>query len=86
MAIMTRCRMPPEMFAEPLARRRHLHVLENPQGFALRRLPSEPAMVDQRLRDLETDRQRGVQARHRLLKDHRQGVAANLAHPFVGQT
>ena len=66
-------REPMRIFVEALARRRHLHALENAQSFALRRVAAESTMVDQRLRDLESDREHGVQARHRLLKDHGQG-------------
>ena len=42
-------------------------------------------MDAQRLGDLQSDRQDRIERGHRLLEDHRDVAAANLAHLFVGQ-
>ena len=47
---------------------------------AQRRLVVEPLVQGQGLGDLPADRQHRVQRRHRLLKDHRNVVAAHVAH------
>ena len=41
---------------------------------------SERSVVSQRLRDLEPDRQHGIERGHRFLEDHRDRVAADLLH------
>ena len=45
----------------------------------------EPLMHPQRLADLAADRQHRIEARHRLLEDHRNVVAADRAHLAFGQ-
>ena len=46
---------------------------------------AETLMDHQRLADLTADRQHRVEARHRLLEDHRDVVAADRAHLAIGQ-
>jgi hypothetical protein len=70
------------IFIEPLRRRRNAHPLENAQRFLLCLRAIETPVIDQRLGDLETEREHGIQARHRLLEDHRDRVAAYLPHLF----
>ena len=53
---------------------------------ALARLSSRPPLVKHDgLADLPSDRVNGVQTRHRLLEDHRDGVPAYVAHIALGQ-
>ena len=46
---------------------------------------TQPGVQPQRFADLVAHREDRVQRRHRLLKDHRDIVSANLAHFFVGK-
>src|SRR5271166_48859 len=73
------------IFVEALARRRHAHAFEDAQSLRLGRLAVELAMVDQCLGDLEADGEHWVEARHRLLEDHRGGGAAHIAHLLFRQ-
>ena len=54
-------------------------------GARLGRLLVEPLMHPQRLADLAADRQHRIEARHRLLEDHRDVVAADGAHLAFGE-
>ena len=83
-AIITRCRMPPDSWCgySPIAplgfgdvdEAQHVDRLGERRGAA------EPLMQGQGLGDLPADRQHRVERGHRLLKDHRDLVAADLAH------
>ena len=73
-------RQPMRMLVEALRGRRDAHPLEHLER-ALRRLGAADApMPQQPLDDLLADRERRVQRRHRLLEDHRDAVAAQVAH------
>ena len=89
MAIITRWRMPPENRCGYSCRRalrgRNAHALQHAHRLGLGRGAVEPAMVDERLRDLEADGQHRIEARHRLLEDHGDPVAAHLAHLLLGK-
>ena len=64
---------------------RHPHELEGRDRRRERRGPPE-ALVDlDRLRDLAPHRHQRVQGRHRLLEDHGDGVAADVAHRGLGE-
>ncbi len=76
---------PMRIFVQALARGGHAHPLEDAQRLGLGRRPVEPAMMHQRLGDLEADGEHRVEARHRLLEDHRQLVAAHIAHLLLGE-
>ena len=83
-AIITRCRMPPDSWCgySPMRRcgLRDVHEAQHVDGPVERRLAVEPLVQGQRLGDLPADRQHRVQRGHRLLEDHRDLVAAHLAH------
>ncbi len=65
-------------------RGRDAHALQDAQRFGLRLRAIEAAMVDQGFGDLEAEGQYRVEAGHRLLKDHRNQVAAHMAHLVFG--
>jgi hypothetical protein len=71
---------PVRIFVQARSRRRDAHALEDAQGFGLRLRATQGAVVDERLADLEAEGEHRVEARHRLLEDHRDAVAADLAH------
>ena len=83
MAIMTRWLMPPESWCGKAASRRS-GVGDADLRAAARRARSralaavEAEMRLQRLADLEADGEAGVEARHRLLEDHRHVLADDL--------
>src|SRR5262249_59704011 len=88
MAIITRWRMPPDrvgIFAEPalgFGDADQPQHLDSPRiGFAAAHALVQP----ERLAELPPDREHRIEARHRLLKDHRDVVAANAAHLLVGE-
>ena len=54
-------------------------------AFAPRLGPAHPAMQPQHLFDLEADRERRVEARHRLLEDHADPVATHGTHRIAGK-
>ncbi len=74
--------------AKTLFRSRNAHFLEHLDG-AIARLPLSQVQVQpHRLGDLFADRQHRVERGHRILEDHRDLIAANLAHlalALVGQ-
>ena len=70
---------------QPPRRTGNPHAFQNPQGFRARGLRVEPAMVFQSFADLEADGQHRIERGHRLLKNHRQFVAAQMAHLLFGQ-
>ena len=49
-------------------------------AFCVRRPPAQPLMQPYRFGNLIADGEHRVQGTHRFLKDHRNGVAADLAH------
>ena len=59
---------------------RNAHPFEQAQGFPVGGLPIHAAMIHQRFTDLETDWQYRIEACHRLLKDHRDTIAAQCPH------
>ncbi len=89
MAIITRWRMPPENrcgcswkrdFAAGMRTRSSRRT-----GLGLGRRARQAAVVDQRLGDLEADGEHRIEARHRLLEDHGDLVAAHVLHARLGQ-
>ena len=68
-----------------LARRRDLDLIEQLERRGVGLAASHVAVVAQRLGDLEAHRQDRVQRRHRLLEDHRDAVAADLAHLLLAE-
>jgi hypothetical protein len=60
-------------------------LLQDPQRRSIGLRPVHAAVVAQRLGHLEADGQHRVEAGHRLLEDHRDVVAAHLAHRRLGQ-
>src|SRR4051794_4790774 len=86
-AIITRWRMPPESWCG-YSRRRRLRDADEVQhldGAVLRRAPLDAFMQAQRLAQLAPDRQHRIEAGHRLLEDHADVVAADVAHRALGQ-
>ena len=90
MAIITRCAMPPDISCGNALRRRSgsgmpticMHL----DGALLaRRCFFMPRWIAEDLADLAADRPDRVQRRGRLLEDHRDPVAADLAHLLVGE-
>jgi hypothetical protein len=75
---------PVRILVQARLRGRDAHALQDAQRFGLRARSIEAAMVDQRFGDLEAEGQYRVEAGHRLLKDHRNQVAAHIAHPVFG--
>ncbi|MDT4847552.1 hypothetical protein FQZ97_816120 [compost metagenome] len=61
------------------------HAVEQVEGFLARLRLGEAAVQHQRLADLARDGVHRVQRRHRLLEDHADAVAADLAHLLLGQ-
>src|SRR5690606_893792 len=59
--------------------------LQQLQGAGAGGLPVQPLVQEQHLADLPLDIVQRVQRRHRLLKDHRDAVAAHLAQLFLAQ-
>ncbi len=71
------------IFLHALSRRRDTDLFHQPQRLLCGRAEGKAAMGDEHFGDLLADRQRRIEAGHRLLKDHRDPVAANVAHfPF----
>ncbi len=73
------------IFAQPPARLRDADKGEHLDRTRLRRLPVKALMQAQRLAELAADGKHGVKARHRLLEDHADLVAANAAHLALGK-
>jgi hypothetical protein len=69
----------------PLLRRRDLDQLEHAQGLRAGCRAIEPLVQAQRFGDLLADGEERIQARHRLLEDHRHLVAANGTQARLGQ-
>ena len=65
------------IFAHAPRRLRDANQCQHLDGARLRGLPVEPLMQAQRLADLPADAQHRIEARHRLLEDHRNVVAAD---------
>jgi hypothetical protein len=83
MAIITRWRMPPDSSCGYSRRAGRLGDVHQAQhlGRALQRLPAVmPLMQRDRLGKLLADGQHRIERGHRLLEDHRDLVAADLAH------
>ena len=76
--------MPPESWCGYWLTRRsgsgHAHQPQHLDRASARVFAREAAVQDQRFGDLMADGQHRIQRRHRLLEDHGNGVAANLAH------
>ncbi|MHC2236739.1 hypothetical protein ACVI8L_005078 [Bradyrhizobium diazoefficiens] len=60
-------------------------AIEQPDGLGLGRRPRHAAMLDQRFRNLEADGEHRIEARHRLLENHGNVVAADVLHARFGQ-
>ena len=75
---------PVRILVQARRRGRDAHALQDAQRFGLRLRAIEAAMVDQGFGDLEAEGQHRVEAGHRLLKDHRNQVAAHMAHLVFG--
>ena len=73
------------ILVHPLARGRDAHPLQDAHGLCLRRATRRATVVDKSLRDLEPDREHRIEARHRLLEDHGDAVASDLAHLLFRQ-
>ena len=73
------------ILVHPLARGRDAHPLQDAHGLCLRRATRQATVVDKSLRDLEPDREHRIEARHRLLEDHGDAVASDLAHLLFRQ-
>ena len=54
--------------------------VEQADRLGARRFAAHPAVLDERLRDLEADGEDRVQRAHRLLEDHRHPVASDALH------
>ncbi len=54
---------------------------QNTQTLLSSRIPAEAKVGAQRLLDLKSDPEGGVEGGHRVLKDHAQGLPAQLAQP-----
>ena len=89
MAIMTRWRMPPDSSCGYCLRRwAGLGDADQAQHLDRARFGRravEALMQRERLGDLPADREHRVERRHRLLEDHRDVVAADVAHLALGQ-
>ena len=89
MAIMTRWRMPPDSSCGYCLRRWAGSGMPTRRSISIARASArraaEPLMQGQRLGDLAADREHRVERRHRLLEDHRDVVAADVAHFPFGQ-
>ena len=68
------------IFVETVLRIRDAHAIEQPQHLRLRLGVGDIAMAGDGLGDLLADRKDRIEGSHRLLKDHRDLVAAHLAH------
>ena len=83
-AIITRWRMPPESWCGYSRTRRCGSGMPTSVSISIAcasaACASQALMQPQRLADLAADRQHRVEARHRLLEDHRDVVAADVAH------
>ena len=83
-AIITRWRMPPESWCGYSSTRRsgvgNADLLQHLDRAWRARRGVEPGVQAQRLDDLVADGEHRVQRGHRLLEDHRDAVAAHLAH------
>src|SRR5207245_10200883 len=58
----------------------HANLAEQLHDAVVERAAAKPAVQAQRLGDLLTDGEGGVQRGHRVLEDHRDAPAAELAH------
>ncbi len=70
---------------EALPRRRDLDLIEQLERGGVGLGASHVAVIMQHLGDLKADGEHGIERGHRLLEDHRDAVAADLAHLLVGQ-
>ena len=77
-------REPVRILVQARRRGRDAHALQDAQRFGLRLRANEAAMVDQGFGDLEAEGQYRVEAGHRLLKDHRNQIAAHMTHLVFG--
>ena len=73
------------ILAKAPARLRDADEVQHLDGAVLRRPPLEAFVQAQRLAQLASDRQHRVEAGHRLLEDHADVVAADVAHRALGQ-
>ena len=73
------------IFAHAPCRLRNADQCQHLDGTRLGGLLVEPLMHPQGLADLTADRQHRIEARHRLLKDHRNVVAADGTHLAFGE-
>ena len=74
------------VFAQTLFGGGYAHLLEQPQSPAVHGVVGEIRLVQGvGLRQLATDPMHGVQRRHGFLEDHRDAVAADVAHALRGQ-
>ncbi|MNU85977.1 hypothetical protein D3C71_757310 [compost metagenome] len=68
------------IFFEAFGGGRNAHLVQQAARLFHRVRQRQAAMCNQHFGNLVADRQRRIEARHRLLKDHRDPVAANIAH------
>ena len=73
-------REPVRIVVEAPLGRRDAHPAQHLDRVRLRRLAADPTVAQDALDDLLADGERRVERAHRLLEDHRDPVAAQLAH------
>ncbi len=73
------------IFVEAFFRRGNFDARQQIDGPFPRLLRRQTAVADEHLGDLIADRQAGVERGHRLLEDHGQPVAAQIAHVVIGK-
>ena len=70
------------VFAQTLRRRRDAHLFQEPERAPFYRFIGQVGLVQgEGLGELAANAVHGVQRRHRFLEDHRDAIAADLAHP-----
>jgi len=74
-------REPVRVVARAALRRRNAHAAQHLDRLVLRFLPAPASMPQERLGDLVADGERRVERGHRLLEDHREPGAPQLAQP-----
>ena len=88
MAIMIRWRMPPENWCGYWSKRRSGSGMPTRRRSSMARrfasAPRDPRVAEEDLGDLPADAHGGVQRAHRVLEDHRDGVAADGGEGLVG--
>ena len=73
------------VFVDALFGRGDVHAAQQLDRARPRLAPRAAAMAQDSLDDLVADRKARIERSHRLLKDHRQAIAAQVAQGFVGR-